>query len=91
MKFGISNHFSMELIYGILFFRNRLIDNEQPAVKSTRFGWTAYYNVNVIHAWLDEKLKQFPKILKNVVIGRSFENRTIRGVRLSHRKVNEKN
>lgn len=65
----------------------RLIDNEQPTIKSATFGWTQYHNVDVIHRWLDEKLKEFPQILTNVVVGRSFENRTIRGVRLSHRRV----
>lgn len=66
---------------------NRLIDNEQPSDKSTQFSWSAYYNYDVIYEWLDQKLKENPQILTNVIVGRSFENRTIRGVKLSHKKV----
>lgn len=72
------------------FFSNRLIDNEQPAVKSNRFSWTQYHNFDVIYRWLDEKLREYPRILRSVVVGRTFENRTIRGVRLSHRRVSSR-
>lgn len=89
--------YGMEMIHQLknhelisISFSNRLIDNEQPAVKSNRFSWTQYHNFDVIYRWLDEKLREYPRILRSVVVGRTFENRTIRGVRLSHRRVSSR-
>lgn len=64
-----------------------LIDNEQPEHIPRAFGWTAYYNLEAIYGWLDEKLKEYPDLLTNYEIGTTYENRTIRAVRLSHKAV----
>lgn len=55
--------------------------------RSIRFSWTAYHNVDVIDEWLAEKVKQHPQALQHVIVGKSFENRTIHGVKLAHKKV----
>lgn len=69
-----------------------LIDNEQPEQlerQSPRpFNWTTYHTYDEIYAWLDTQLVQHPAILTDYTIGLSYENRTIRAVRLSHKAGN---
>lgn len=61
-----------------------MIDDEQPAV-STRaaFGWRQYHDINDIYEWLDQMLRRFPSELTSYNIGKTFEKRTIRGIKLS--------
>lgn len=68
---------------------SRLIDDEQPKY-STRgtFGWEKYYDLNSIYSWLNQMLEQYPNSLTNYNFGTSYENRTIRAVKLSMKKGN---
>ncbi|XP_052744053.1 uncharacterized protein LOC112054321 [Bicyclus anynana] len=43
-------------------------------------SWNQYYDLNQINNWLDEVVKNYPSIVTPVVMGRSFENRDIRGI-----------
>ncbi|XP_055294901.1 zinc carboxypeptidase-like [Sitodiplosis mosellana] len=67
----------------------KLIDEEQPKLSSrTTFGWDKYYDLPAIYNWLDEILQEYPDILTNYDVGTSYENRTIRAVKLSKKKNN---
>lgn len=61
-----------------------MIDDEQPAA-STRaaFGWRQYHNINDIYEWLDQMLRRYPGELTSYNIGKTFEKRTIRAIKLS--------
>lgn len=66
----------------------RLIDDEQPKYGSRgTYGWERYYNLHDIYSWLDQMLEQYPNSLTNYNFGTSYENRTIRAVKLSMKKV----
>lgn len=68
-----------------------MIDEEQPDFSSRAdFGWTQYYNLEDIYSWLDQLLKQYPDVLKNYNYGKSYEGRTLRAVKVSHKPVNTK-
>lgn len=64
-----------------------MIDNERPTVHPMAFGWTDYFTLEEIYSWLDSIIEANPNILTNYNIGTSFEGRTIRVVKLSHRAV----
>nr|QEI22872.1 putative zinc carboxypeptidase [Oryctes rhinoceros] len=64
------------------------IDNEKPKVQSRAFGWTDYYRLNDIYAWLDSIVAEFPNVVTPVVGGSSYEGRQIRGVRVSYSSAN---
>lgn len=66
---------------------SRLIDNENPKTRAVEFDWTSYYTYDEIYEWLDIQLATYPTILSNFVVGQSFQNRTIRGIRLAHNEV----
>lgn len=65
----------------------RLIDAEQRSTQSTSFDWTSYQTLESIYQWLDDQLLDYPAILTGLDVGESYENRTIRAVRLSHKAV----
>lgn len=65
-----------------------MIDNEQPKIQPRNFGWTSYQTLDEIYAFLDTLLETYPTILTSINLGNSFENRPIRGVRLSQQAGN---
>lgn len=66
----------------------RLIDAEQPRFSSrATFGWKKYHELNDIYKWMDQLIKNHPDELTNYDIGKSYENRTIRAIKLSRKKV----
>ncbi|KAJ6648921.1 Zinc carboxypeptidase A 1 [Pseudolycoriella hygida] len=65
-----------------------LIDNENPKTRAVDFDWTSYYTYDEIYEWLDVQLATYPTILSNFVVGESFQNRTIRGVKLAYNEAN---
>lgn len=71
------------------FNTNSIIDAESPAVRSKKFGWTAYNNYTEIYKWLDELLETYPTILKGHVVGSTFQGREIRAVKLSYKEVHK--
>lgn len=46
--------------------------------------WDAYYNLASINAWIDDLAKHFPNIVTVIDGGTSYENRTIKGLKISH-------
>lgn len=67
---------------------HRFIDNEQPRIYSSVFGWKAYYRLGTIYEWLDEQIEKYPQLLTNLTVGKSYQGRAIRAVKLSHKKGN---
>lgn len=66
---------------------HRLIDTEQPSTIPLQLGWKAYYTLQQINDWLDEQLLAHPDILTNLTVGKSYEGRTIRAIKLAHNSV----
>ncbi|PNF39274.1 Zinc carboxypeptidase A 1 [Cryptotermes secundus] len=66
-----------------------LIDTERPKVRPTvDFGWTDYYTLDEIYAWLDFLNETYPGVVTPIVGGESYEGRQIHGVKVSHRAGN---
>lgn len=67
-----------------------LIDAEQPESPSrATFGWRSYHDLGDIYKWLDQMLKQYPDELTNYNVGKSYEKRNIRAVKLSRKSVKQ--
>uniref|UniRef100_A0A182PLQ5 Zinc carboxypeptidase A 1 n=1 Tax=Anopheles epiroticus TaxID=199890 RepID=A0A182PLQ5_9DIPT len=67
----------------------KVIDSERP-MRSTRatFGWTDYYTVDEIYAWMDQQVAQYPNILSGSVYGKSYEGRDLKVLKLSQKAGN---
>lgn len=65
----------------------RLIDMEQQDVLCSDMSWKKYNDLTVLYKWLDKLIERYPKIVTEYVYGRSYENRPLRAVKVSHRSV----
>lgn len=64
------------------------MDLQTPiTVPRAGYGWEIYHSLEEIYAFLDELLDQFPTVLSPFTVGYSYENREIRGVKLSRQEV----
>ncbi|XP_023166118.1 zinc carboxypeptidase [Drosophila hydei] len=84
-------HFQLVLkLYGIssqLSIANvqKLIDDEQVSSRdSGTFGWKQYYELAEIYEWLDNIFSTYPDVTEEFSIGKSYEGRDIRGIKISH-------
>ncbi|KAJ6640790.1 Zinc carboxypeptidase A 1, partial [Pseudolycoriella hygida] len=73
----------------------RLIDDESKNIvrfnasaNGTDFGWKNYYELETIYAWLDHIAEKYSDLISVIIVGKSFEGRPIKGVKLSHKKNN---
>ncbi|XP_058059273.1 zinc carboxypeptidase-like [Anopheles bellator] len=67
----------------------KVIDSERPMRdRRATFGWTDYYTVDEIYAWMDATTAQYPTILSGTVFGRSYEGRDLKAIKLSHKAGN---
>lgn len=46
--------------------------------------WDAYYTLEDIESWMDDLATAYPSIVTKIVGGISYENREIKGLRISH-------
>lgn len=67
-----------------------MIDDEsfiQSRISDT-FGWNKYHQLDSIHNWMDSILEQYPNVTSSIFVGKSYENRDIRGVKISFKTGN---
>lgn len=60
-------------------------ENEADTRADATFGWTRYYNLAEIDAWLDTMLAAYPDVTSGFVLGQSYEGRDIRGLLISYK------
>uniref|UniRef100_A0AAG5DFH6 Peptidase M14 domain-containing protein n=1 Tax=Anopheles atroparvus TaxID=41427 RepID=A0AAG5DFH6_ANOAO len=68
-----------------------IIDAENVPRKTKRsegFGWEEYQSLEAIYGWLDELAAQYPSLLAVESIGRTYEGRDMKLVKLSHQAGN---
>ncbi|XP_055600315.1 zinc carboxypeptidase-like [Uranotaenia lowii] len=67
-----------------------LIDNERPrkAFRAATLDWTDYYTLDEMYGWIDTMVQQHSQILSVESVGKSYEGRDIRAVKLSHKAGN---
>ncbi|XP_001983816.2 zinc carboxypeptidase [Drosophila grimshawi] len=66
----------------------RLIDGQRPKLRTGHMEWTQYHTLAEIYAWLDELEARYPHIITPFTIGKSYEGRIIRGIKISHKPGN---
>uniref|UniRef100_A0A182QXZ6 Zinc carboxypeptidase A 1 n=1 Tax=Anopheles farauti TaxID=69004 RepID=A0A182QXZ6_9DIPT len=66
----------------------QLIDEESPARRRRAFGWDEYQTLDDIYAWIDEQVAANPTILSVETIGKSYEDRDMKVVKLSYKTGN---
>jgi len=81
---------SLDLKYEVYISNvQHLIEAERPKVRPRAdFGWTDYYTLEEIYNWLDSLVATYPDAVTPLSLGRSYEGREIRGVKVSFKEGN---
>lgn len=92
IEFSAIDKIVIAINFSVQFELNRLIDSEYRAThtKDDSFTFDSYHDLASINIWLDEQLELHSNVLTGITVGYSFEGRTIRAVRLSHKAVSVK-
>lgn len=53
------------------------------------FSWKRYHSLEQIHAWLGSLERRYPEVVSIIDVGSSYENRKLRGVRISYGHNND--
>jgi hypothetical protein len=61
----------------------QLTSNSQLRLSKTNFNYELFNTLREISAWIDSIQKDYPTYLSIFEVGKSFENRPIRGLKLS--------
>ncbi|OXU26456.1 hypothetical protein TSAR_009733 [Trichomalopsis sarcophagae] len=66
-----------------------LIRNENLSSKTnSSFDWTSYYTLEEVYQWLDILERSHPNVVKVIIGGHSYEDRDIKGIKLSFSRNN---
>lgn len=57
--------------------------------QSTQLTWTSYHRLPTIHAWQESLAEKYPELVTILTIGKSFEGRPLRVIKISNSKNNE--
>lgn len=68
-----------------LFFFCRVIDNEAITARKRKadLEWTRFWTLDEINQWMDALVVQYPSTVSSFIVGKSFEGRDMRGVKLN--------
>ncbi|EDW17949.1 zinc carboxypeptidase [Drosophila mojavensis] len=66
----------------------RLIDEQRPKQRTSSMEWTQYHTLDEIYAWLDQIEKLYSHLVTPFTIGKSYEGRPIRGIKISYKPGN---
>ncbi|KAH8397389.1 hypothetical protein KR222_001710 [Zaprionus bogoriensis] len=66
----------------------RLIDAQRPKQRTGYHEWTQYHTLDEIYDWLDLLEARYPNIVTPFSIGKSYEGRSIRGIKISYKSGN---
>lgn len=51
------------------------------------FAYDKYHNLEEIQAWVDQMVATYPDLVTPLTIGKSYENRDIKGFKISSKKM----
>ncbi|XP_045777022.1 uncharacterized protein LOC123875314 [Maniola jurtina] len=66
----------------------QMIPTQRSSASSETFlgmNWNQYYTIDDINQWLDEVVKTYPTIVTPIVMGKSFEDKDIKGIIIRYR------
>ncbi|KAL7287595.1 hypothetical protein TKK_0018242 [Trichogramma kaykai] len=68
----------------------RLIDTENPHITREDFGYShkKYHTLDEIYQWFELLTKQYPDLVSIIEVGKTYEGRTIKGVKISYGSKN---
>ncbi|CAF1184264.1 unnamed protein product [Rotaria sordida] len=73
---------------GAIIERQRVLHNLHRSLSNTNdFAYNKYHTIEEIHAWIDQMVATYPELVTPLTIGKSYENRNIKGFKISSKKM----
>jgi hypothetical protein len=73
---------------GDIIERQRLIHKLEPSsVNADDFAYNKYHPLDEIHAWIDTMVQTYPNLATSFTVGQSYENRALKGLKISSNKA----
>jgi hypothetical protein len=63
----------------------------QKLSSANDFAYNKYHTLDEIHAWVDQMVADYSDLVTPLAIGKSYENRDIKGFKISSKKMATKN
>jgi hypothetical protein len=73
---------------GAIIERQTVLRNLSRTLSNTNdFAYDKYHTIEEIHAWVDEMVAAYPDLVTPLTIGKSYENRDIKGFKISSKTM----
>ena len=73
---------------GAIMEEQRVLRNLSRTLSNTNdFAYDKYHTLEEIHAWVDQMVATYPNLATPLMIGKSYENRDIKGFKISSEKM----
>ena len=73
---------------GAIIERQRLMNKlESSGVNADDFAYNKYHPLEEIHAWIDQMVQTYPDLATSFSVGKSYENRDLKGLKISSNKA----
>ncbi|CAF4074389.1 unnamed protein product, partial [Rotaria sp. Silwood1] len=67
--------------------QNLLYNLSRPSLNVNDFAYDKYHSVDEIHAWIDQMASTYPTLATPFTVGKSYENRDMKALKISSSKV----
>jgi hypothetical protein len=51
------------------------------------FAYDKYHSIEDIHSWIDQMVQTYPSLASSFVVGQSYQNRNMKGLKISSSKL----
>ncbi|CAF1351069.1 unnamed protein product [Rotaria sordida] len=73
---------------GAIIERQRILQNlPQSSPNTNDFAYDKYHTIEDIHAWIDQIVATYPDMVTSFTVGKSYENRDMKGFKISSKKM----
>ncbi|CAF0819240.1 unnamed protein product [Rotaria sordida] len=73
---------------GAIIERQRILQNlTQSSSNTNDFAYDKYHTIEDIHAWVDQMVATYPEMATPFTVGKSYENRDMKGFKISSKKM----
>ncbi|CAF1467973.1 unnamed protein product [Rotaria sp. Silwood1] len=73
---------------GAIIERQRILQNlPRSSSNANDFAYDKYHTIEEIHAWVDQMVATYPEMVTPFTVGKSYENRDMKGFQISSKKM----
>ena len=90
-KYFTSENIAYEVVMadiGSVIAQQNAVHQSRPSnAQAGDFAYDKYHPLEEIHAWIDQMVQDYPSLASSFVVGKSYEKRDMKGLKISSSKV----